>query len=149
VNFYRVGNEMYWADLPGYGYARVPERLRRSWDRLASDYLGGRPALKAAVVLVDARRDPTEADATLGALLDHYRLPRVIAANKADKLGRGELARRLATLRSGLGRRALAVLPTSATRGDGVAELGAAIRAAAGASRAGSALPRTSAPDEL
>lgn len=129
VNFFRVGRELVLADLPGYGYARVPETMRRGWERLVTSYLSGRAPLALCVFLVDARHPDLEADLMLRDYLDHHRLPYLLAATKADKLGRGELSRRMRELATGLGRRALEVLPVSATRGTGVPDLWRAIRA--------------------
>jgi GTP-binding protein len=129
VNFFRLGNDMYLADLPGYGYARVEEAMRRGWEGLVNSYLGGRDALTLCVFLVDARHEPTESDQTLAAYLDHHRLPYILAATKADHLGRGEVLRRRADLERGLGRKARAVLAVSATTGSGVNELWRTIRA--------------------
>jgi GTP-binding protein len=128
VNFFRVGDEMYWADLPGYGYAKVPESVRLGWDRLASSYLVGREPLALSVFLVDLRHEPSEGDRTLQAFLDHHGVAYLLAASKADKLGRDERGRRLRALREGIGRRAQDVLATSAQSGDGIAELRRAIR---------------------
>ncbi len=122
VNFFRLGNDFYLADLPGYGYARVGEAMRRGWEGLVNSYLGGRDALALCVF-------PTESDETLAAYLDHHRLPYVLAATKADHLGRGEVLRRRANLERGLGRKARAVLAVSATTGSGVKELWRTIRA--------------------
>lgn len=130
VNFFRVADALYLADLPGYGYARVPEPMRRSWERLAVSYLVGRAPLVACVFLVDARHEPSDGDETLRAFLDHHRLPYLVAATKADKLGRGELTRRTAALRAGLARGALGLYPVSAVTGKGVAELWRAMREA-------------------
>jgi GTP-binding protein len=127
VNFFRVGDEMYWADLPGYGYAKVPEAVRRSWDRLASSYLVGREPLALSVFLVDLRHEPSEGDRTLQGFLDHHAIAYLLAASKADKLGRDERGRRLRALRDGIGRRAQDVIGTSSRTGEGIAELRRAI----------------------
>jgi GTP-binding protein len=135
VNFFRVGSEMYLADLPGYGYARVPEGVRRGWDRLATSYLVGRAPLALCVFLVDARHEPTDGDETLRGWLDHHGLPYVVAATKADKLGRGATRARLAALERGLGRRARGVMAVSGKTGDGIDALWRTVRAAAAESR--------------
>jgi GTP-binding protein len=135
VNFFRVGSEMYLVDLPGYGYARVPEAVRRGWKHLVGSYLEGRPALALGVFLVDARHEPTEDDETLRTYLDHHGVPYVVAATKADKLGRGEVRRRREGLARGLGKRALDVLMVSARTGDGMPALWKTIRTAASSRR--------------
>jgi GTP-binding protein len=131
VNFFRVGHELYFADLPGYGFARVPEAMRQGWERLVTSYLVGRAPLRLCVFLVDARHEPMEGDLTLRAFLDHHGLPFVLAATKADKLGRGEAKRREQELRRGLGRDAVDVVLSSAETGEGVGALWRSIRSAA------------------
>ena len=104
MNFFRVGNEMYLADLPGYGYARVPEAVRAGWEQIVTTYLTDRAPLALCLFLVDSRHEPSEGDETLREWLDHFGFPYVVAATKADKLGAAELARRLKALREGIGR---------------------------------------------
>jgi GTP-binding protein len=139
LNFFRVSGgaaagearALYLVDLPGYGYARVAESRRRSWEGLASSYLLGRPSLALCVLILDARHEPMEGDHTLRAFLDHHRLPFVVAATKADKLGRSERQRRLRTLRAGFGDNARAVASVSAVTREGMDELWRTIRRAA------------------
>jgi GTP-binding protein len=135
VNFFRVGDELYLADLPGYGYARVPEATRKGWERLVVSYLDGRDPLALCVFFVDARHEPMEGDQTLLEWLEHRRKPYVVAANKADKLSRGERARRLAGLRSWVGPLARDVVAVSAQDGTGIDSLWAVIRGAAASHR--------------
>lgn len=131
VNFFRAGHELYLADLPGYGYARVPEAMRQGWERLVVSYLDGRDPLALCVFLVDARHEPMEGDETLRAWLEDRRLPYVLAASKSDKLGHGERARRVAALREWAGPRSRDVIAVSARDGTGIPALWAAIRGAA------------------
>jgi len=137
VNFFRLAGggwpDLYLVDLPGYGFARAPKAEREGWERLVTSYLLRRDPLALCVFLVDARHDPTEGDLTLRTWLDHHRLPYVVAATKADKLGRAEAARRRSGLEKSLGRNARAVLPVSARTGSGIDELQKTIRAAASA----------------
>ena len=121
VNFYRVGHELYLADLPGYGYARVPEAMRRGWEELVTSYLVGREPLALGVFLVDLRHEPMEGD------VDAADVPRPPGAALRDRGGEGGHAgpgrgQRSAwsALRRGLGRQAVDVLPVSAKTGDGV-----------------------------
>jgi GTP-binding protein len=130
VNFFRVGDELYLADLPGYGYARVPEEMRRGWERLVQAYLVGRAPLALCLFLVDVRHPPSDGDLILKRFLEEQGLPYAVAATKADKLGRSELARRRRELAAELGGNALAVTPVSATTRDGIDELWRTIRAA-------------------
>jgi GTP-binding protein len=130
VNFFRVDDELYFVDLPGYGYAKAPAAEREGWERLVTSYLLGREPLALCLFLVDARHEAQPGDETLRVFLDHHGLPRVVAATKADKLGRGEVTRRCRALRRGVGSSALDVIPVSARTGDGIDQLWRAIRAA-------------------
>ena len=132
VNFFRVGHELYLADLPGYGFARVPEATRQGWERLAVSYLDGRGPLALCIFIVDARHDPMEGDEMLREWLEYRRKPYTLAANKADKLGRSERARRVAALRRWAGSHARGVIAVSVPERTGIDELWAAIRGAAG-----------------
>jgi GTP-binding protein len=129
VNFFRVGNDFYFADLPGYGYARVPETMRRSWETLVTSYLERRAPLALGVFLVDARHEPMEGDLILRRYLDQSRLPYVVAATKSDKLSRDGARRRAAALRSAFVR-ASEVVAVSAETGEGLDALWRTIRAA-------------------
>jgi GTP-binding protein len=135
VNFFRAGHELYLADLPGYGYAKVPEEMRQGWERLVVSYLDGRDPLALCVFLVDARHEPMEGDEMLKAYLEDRRLPYVVAANKADKVGPGERVRLLAALRRWSGPRGQGVLAVSGRDGMGIDALWAAIRGAAAGHR--------------
>jgi len=126
VHFYRIERAhgaVCFVDLPGYGYARVSQQERRSWQRLVESYLEGRGALRAAVLLVDLRRDPGEDERLLLAWLAERGIRALVAATKADKLGPGARAARARALAAGLGLPASSVLVTSAERGLGIPEL--------------------------
>ena len=141
VNFFRVRGaakpggagrgDLYLVDLPGYGYVRASREVRESFERIAVSYLTGREPLRLCVFIVDARHDPTDRDEALEGWLTHHRLPWVMAANKVDTVGRGEVKRRIEALARGAGRGARAVLPVSAERGTGIEDLWNAIRGAA------------------
>jgi GTP-binding protein len=140
INFFRVTGavrpggagrgELYLVDLPGYGYARAPKAVRGSWERLVNSYLGHREALRLCVFIVDARHEPSAGDEMLRDWLDHHQRPYVVAANKIDKMGRGEVRQRERKLARALPG-AQALIPVSATRKTGVDELWNTIRAAA------------------
>jgi GTP-binding protein len=133
VNFFRVGHEMYLADLPGYGYARVPEAVRAGWEQIVTTYLTDRAPLALCLFLVDSRHEPSKGDQTLREWLEDFGLPYVVAATKADKLGKVELARRMKALREGIGRAARDVIAVSAETRAGIDELWGAMRGATAA----------------
>ena len=90
INFFSVDERLYFVDLPGYGFARVPLHLKRSWGTMVETYLRKRPNLKAVVVILDIRRDLSEGDKSLLKWLNHYGINAIIILTKADKLSRHE-----------------------------------------------------------
>jgi GTP-binding protein len=86
LNYYLINKEFYFVDLPGYGYAKVPEQVRSSWGKLIEQYLKSRSQLSLVVQLVDARHEPTELDMMMVGWLDYYTIPFLVALTKADKL---------------------------------------------------------------
>ncbi len=100
VNFYRINESFHFVDLPGYGYAEAPERVRGSWGDLVEGFLKRRhDRIALAVLLIDARHGPTELDRVMKEWLETSGMQHVVAATKADKLsgaGRAAAARVLA-----------------------------------------------------
>src|SRR5512135_494631 len=62
LNYYMINKKIYFVDLPGYGYAKVPEQIRSSWGKLSEQYLKSREQLTLVFQLIDARHEPTELD---------------------------------------------------------------------------------------
>jgi len=94
INFFRLGTSLYLVDLPGYGFARVPLKVRGSWQEMVESYLKTRETLKAVVVILDIRRDPAQGDLELLAWLNHYEKRPIVVLTKADKVSRQEALRR-------------------------------------------------------
>ncbi len=92
LNFYRVNDDFFLVDLPGYGYARVPESVRDGWAELIEWYLGESGGVRGVVHLVDARHAPTEHDLRMVTYLAEVGLPTLIVLTKIDKLKRSERA---------------------------------------------------------
>jgi GTP-binding protein len=120
VNFFAVGAERRVVDLPGYGYARVPERERTKWGPLIES-LRERVSLAGLFLIVDARRGVSEADLALIAWADPARRAIHVLLSKADKLTRREAGAALQEARRGLPAHA-GVQLFSAIDGTGVAE---------------------------
>jgi GTP-binding protein len=95
INFYLVNERFYFVDLPGYGYARVPETMRRGWGELIEGYLARRRQLALSLVIVDARHEPTPLDRQLRDWLQSYQLPFLVVLTKSDKLSSAERKRSL------------------------------------------------------
>jgi len=101
INLFRVGKGCVFADLPGYGYAKVPTAIQSGWKGMIETYLGARSTLKLVVLLVDCRRDPTTLDGELIAGLRVAEMPFLIVATKVDKLKRAKKDSQLASIRRG------------------------------------------------
>jgi GTP-binding protein len=89
INFFQVESGCCLVDLPGYGYAKVPEAVRRHWHRLLALYLSKRRALRGLFLLMDIRHPFTELDRQLLGWCGQGQLPIHILLTKADKLKRG------------------------------------------------------------
>jgi GTP-binding protein len=91
INFFLINDSFYFADLPGYGFAKVSKTMRADWGRMAEEYLSERRELALCVQLVDSRHEPTALDIQLDEWLVHNGRPHLAVATKADKLSRNEL----------------------------------------------------------
>ncbi|HMU35100.1 MAG TPA: ribosome biogenesis GTP-binding protein YihA/YsxC, partial [Pyrinomonadaceae bacterium] len=92
INFFLINDAFYFADLPGYGYAKVSKAMRADWGKMAEDYLRDREQLVLCVHLVDSRHEPTALDKQLNEWLVVNERPFVVAATKTDKLSANELS---------------------------------------------------------
>lgn len=91
INFFLINENLYFVDLPGYGYAKTSKSLKDSWGKLVEDYLKERETLKGTVLLIDSRRGVLEPDLQLLEWLDFYGRERLVVLTKTDKLNRSEL----------------------------------------------------------
>lgn len=136
LNLFLVGEPpvMRLVDMPGYGYAEAPKDLIREWGRLVNDYLRGRPTLKRVLVLVDSRHGLKAVDREIMDLLDRAAVSYQIVLTKADKVKPTALAA-VSALVAEEGRKHPAahpeLIPTSSETKAGIAELRAAVAAAA------------------
>lgn len=99
INLFTVQNRWVAADLPGYGFAKVPDAVKEAWKGMIEGYLGSRPTLKLVVVFIDARRDPQASDLELVQGLADARIPTLVVMTKCDKLKRRALDKQRAVLR--------------------------------------------------
>ena len=86
INYYIMNNEFYFVDLPGYGYAKVPEQMRAGWKKLIEEFLQRGEPIKLAMQLIDARQEPTPLDLMMMDWLEYYEVPYILVLTKADKL---------------------------------------------------------------
>lgn len=89
INLFRVENNLHLVDLPGYGYAEVPEEMKRKWQRALGEYLQKRNCIKGLVVLMDIRHPLKELDQQMVQWAVDVELPVLILLTKADKLASG------------------------------------------------------------
>jgi GTP-binding protein len=90
LNFFALGEDLALVDLPGYGYAKMPEALARKVGALMNDFLSRRANLTAVLLLIDSRRGPQSEEFALAEMVRGRGLELIIAATKADKLRRSE-----------------------------------------------------------
>lgn len=88
LNFFLVNQEFYLVDLPGYGYAKVPDSVRRAWGPMVEEYLAAAPDLRGVILLIDARQGVTEKDLQMKGFLDDLSLDCLLVLTKIDKLRR-------------------------------------------------------------
>ena len=119
LNLYSSGGRFYIVDLPGYGYAKAPEKLRRQWTGWIASYLEERVPLRGVILLVDARHPCLPNDVEMSDYLRNRGRPYVVALTKSDKLKRGKLAMAVRKA-SEMG----PVIPVSSVSGLGLKELG-------------------------
>lgn len=90
INFFKVNNQISLADLPGYGYAKVPIPSRRAWQPMIETYFKQRKSLKSVVLIFDVRRYPSEKDIELIHWLRNYNIIPMIILTKIDKISKSQ-----------------------------------------------------------
>jgi GTP-binding protein len=106
VNFFSLEEARRLVDLPGYGFARVSDSMRRHWGELLSQYFESRESLNGLLMIVDIRRKLTDYDRQMMAFADETKLPVHILLTKADKLKRGQRATAVLQVQKEVGDRA-------------------------------------------
>jgi GTP-binding protein len=132
INLFRIGTAVSFADLPGYGFAKVPEAIRSEWRTMIDGYLGQRDALRMVVVLVDSRLPAQDADIEMIEALEGFEKPTLILATKVDKLTRNQRTKAMKGLLDGFGLEEDDVVPFSGISGEGVDEVWEAIASVCG-----------------
>ncbi|MBR3589186.1 MAG: YihA family ribosome biogenesis GTP-binding protein [Clostridia bacterium] len=123
INFYTV-DDIYFTDLPGYGYAKVSDNEKKRWADLMEGYFASDRNIKLVVVLTDMRRSITKDDLNMIEYLDHNNFKFAVVMTKSDKLNKTEYAKRLQEIQVELeGFSPVAVVPFSSLNGDGRDEL--------------------------
>ena len=130
VNLFHIDDRVCFADLPGYGFARVPHEVRDAWKHLVEGYLFEREGLNLVIVLVDARHEAQKMDIQMVRVLREAKRNFIVVATKVDRMKRSKRAKSISVLRKGLGLKASQIIPFSSPEREGVDDVWAAIEAA-------------------
>ncbi len=113
INFYLVEEQLYFVDLPGYGYAKVSKSESEKWGKMIEKYLLKRETLKGIVFLLDIRHEPSKNDIMMYEWLKHYDYRHLVVATKQDKVSRNEANKNIAIMKRVLGINDDIVIPFS------------------------------------
>lgn len=95
LNYFLINQEFYLVDLPGYGYAKVPEQIRAGWRKLVEDYISERENVNMVFVLIDSRHDPNYLDELMVSWLEYYEIPYAIILTKSDKISANKMEKQV------------------------------------------------------
>ena len=130
INFFRVElkvaedrREIFFVDLPGYGYAKTSKTNRKLWAKFVDEYLSSGRDIKFVCQLVDMRHPPLESDLNSFASLVEKNLPVLVVATKSDKIGKTVRQQHLTAIQKAFGLDAESILPYSSTKNEGRSEL--------------------------
>ncbi len=102
INYYNINNEMYFVDLPGYGYAKVPEKTKEQWGKMIERYLQRSKMLRGIFLLIDIRHAPSANDKMMYDWIRCHNENPVIIATKLDKIKRSQIQKQVKGIREGL-----------------------------------------------
>ncbi len=124
INYYNINGQMYFVDLPGYGYTRANVETKEKWGKMVERYLHTSKQLRAVFLLVDIRHAPTDNDKLMYQWILHQGFEPVLIATKLDKIKRSQVQKQVKLIKTGL--EALAntiVIPYSALTKQGREEI--------------------------
>mgnify|MGYP000131789337 CR=1 FL=1 len=103
INYYNINDEIYFVDLPGYGYAQANEHVKAQWGKMIEDYLHKSKQLKLVFLLIDIRHAPSENDRIMYDWIRRNGYDPIIIATKLDKINRSQVQKHVKMVREGLG----------------------------------------------
>jgi len=103
INYYNINQEIYFVDLPGYGYANANQSVKAKWGRMIEKYLQQSKQLRSIFLLIDIRHAPTDNDRTMYDWIVHNGYKPIIIATKLDKIKRSQVQKQLKLIRTTLG----------------------------------------------
>ncbi len=102
INFYNINEQLYFVDLPGYGYAKVSESIKQKWGKMIENYLHKSKQLKAVFLLIDIRHEPSANDKSMYEWMTYNGYEPIIIATKLDKINRSQRQKHLKMIRQSL-----------------------------------------------
>ena len=90
INYFSVDDQLYFVDLPGYGYAKLSKKMRSGWQKDIEAYLKSNLELKLVFLLLDSRREIMENDSLMIDWLRHYQIPYILVLTKSDKISNNQ-----------------------------------------------------------
>ena len=124
INFYNINENLYFVDLPGYGYAKVSESIKEKWGKMIENYLHTSKQLRTVFLLIDIRHNPSANDKNMYEWIKYQGYEPVIIATKLDKIKRSQRAKHIKMIKEGLGMpKEGIVIPFSAVTKDGREEI--------------------------
>jgi len=128
INFYNVEKQLYFVDLPGYGYAKVSQEIKEKWGKMIERYLQKSKQLKLVFLLIDIRHEPSANDKNMYEWIEYNGFEPIIIATKLDKINRSQVQKHVKMLRTGLGlKKETVLIPFSAETKQGKDEIWAVI----------------------
>ena len=103
INFYNINDELYFVDLPGYGYAKVSQQEKEKWGKMIEKYLHRSKVLQAVFLLVDIRHEPSANDRQMYEWILANGYHPIVIATKLDKINRSQIQKNVKIVRQGLG----------------------------------------------
>jgi len=103
INFFIINKAFLFVDLPGYGYAKVPASVKKTWGPMVETYLSTRKTLKGVVLIMDIRREPGQQELNFIDWLDYYSIPSILTLTKADKLSKTKQIKQHLSIAKALG----------------------------------------------
>ncbi len=103
INFFEINKAFTFVDLPGYGYAKVPASVKKTWGPMVETYLSTRKTLKGVVLIMDIRRKPGLQELNFIEWLDYYSISRILILTKIDKLSKTKQIKQRLSIEKDLG----------------------------------------------
>lgn len=124
INFYNINDELYFVDLPGYGYAKANEEVKAQWGKMIENYLKKSRMLRAVFLLIDIRHEPSQNDRVMYDWILNQGYKPIIIATKLDKINRSQIQKHVKMIKEGLqSEKDTIVIPYSALTKQGREEI--------------------------